>query len=149
MDDAERGTAALMSFLRPLGITGNDVFIEEGSGLSQKNLVNPDATVRLLRHVKQEVWGPSFIAALPVGGVDGTLAGRFREGPAHGNVRAKTGSLRHVHALAGYVNTAAGQPLVFAIYVNAHQTEADLPSARTEIDRLGGALAGFTGRGPE
>ena len=136
-------------FLRPLGLTGDDVFLEEGSGLSRKNLVSPEATVRLLRHAQHQSWGRTYIAALPVGGIDGTLAGRFKEGPAHGNVRAKTGSLRHVHALSGYVTTAAGQPLVFAIYINGHQAEADIPSARTEIDRLVGTLAGFTGRGPE
>ncbi|KAB2654257.1 MAG: D-alanyl-D-alanine carboxypeptidase/D-alanyl-D-alanine-endopeptidase, partial [Verrucomicrobia bacterium] len=83
------------------------------------------------------------------GGIDGTLASRFPAGPARGNVRAKTGSLRHVQSLAGYVATAGGQPLVFAVCINGFQSEAAGASARAEIDRLVEALAAFPGRGPE
>jgi D-alanyl-D-alanine carboxypeptidase/D-alanyl-D-alanine-endopeptidase (penicillin-binding protein 4) len=148
-DDESRGIAAMDAFLRPLGITGKDATFEEGSGLSRKNLVTPAATVRLLQHVRRQSWGGIYREALPVGGIDGTLASRFKEGPARGNVRAKTGTLRHVHALAGYLNTAGGQPLVFAIYVNGFQTDADGPAARTEMDRLVELLARFPGQGPE
>ena len=148
-DDEARGIAALAGFLKTMGISGNEASFEEGSGLSRKNVVSPAATVRLLRHARRQPWGKTYLDALPVGGIDGTLASRFSAGPARGNVRAKTGSLRHVQSLAGYVATAGGQPLVFAVCVNGFQSEAAGASARAEIDRLVEALAAFPGRGPE
>lgn len=148
-DDEARGAAAMGAFLRSAGIGAGEAFLEEGSGLSRKNLVSPDATVRLLRHVQRQPWGRVYLDALPVAGVDGTLAGRFTAGAARGNVRAKTGTLRHVHALAGHLRTAGGQALVFAAYANGFQSDTPGASARAEIDRLVELLAAFEGRGPE
>lgn len=62
---------------------------------------------------------------------------------------AKTGSLRHVHSLAGYVTTAGGQRLAFALYANGHASPADASSGRADIDRIATRLAAFKGRGPQ
>jgi D-alanyl-D-alanine carboxypeptidase/D-alanyl-D-alanine-endopeptidase (penicillin-binding protein 4) len=148
-DDAERASGALERYAKNFGVGGNELVMEEGSGLSRKNLVTPGATVRLLRYMPSQPAGAAFRAALPIGGVDGTLRSRFSEAPLKGNVMAKTGTLRHVNALAGYLTTAGGQSLAFAIYVNGFQS-ADAPGGgRTEIDRLVDRLARFAGRGPE
>jgi D-alanyl-D-alanine carboxypeptidase/D-alanyl-D-alanine-endopeptidase (penicillin-binding protein 4) len=148
-DDAERASGALERYAKNFGVGGNELVMEEGSGLSRKNLVTPGATVRLLRYIPSQPAGGAFRAALPIGGVDGTLRSRFSEAPLKGNVMAKTGTLRHVNALAGYLTTAGGQSLAFAIYVNGFQS-ADAPGGgRAEIDRLVDRLARFAGRGPE
>jgi D-alanyl-D-alanine carboxypeptidase/D-alanyl-D-alanine-endopeptidase (penicillin-binding protein 4) len=59
-----------------------------------------------------------FLAALSVGGEDGTISRRFVGTAAAGNVRAKTGSIANVRALSGYVTSADGEPLVFSIIAN-------------------------------
>jgi D-alanyl-D-alanine carboxypeptidase/D-alanyl-D-alanine-endopeptidase (penicillin-binding protein 4) len=148
-DDSERASAALGRFLAGLGISANEVTLEEGSGLSRKNLVTPSATVRLLRSMVNHPAGAAYRAALPVGGVDGTLKGRFTQPGLRGNVVAKTGTLRHVNALGGYLTTAGGQPLAFAIYVNGFQSADPSASGRAEMDRMVELLARFAGRGPE
>ncbi len=51
-------------------------------------------------------------------GVDGTLERRLRGTPAQGRIRAKTGSMSNVRALAGYATTLAGERLAFAIIAN-------------------------------
>ena len=141
----EWGLAQLPAFLARAGISNTAVRLEEGSGLSRGNRVTPAATVQLLRfmgaHRQHRVWKDS----LPVGGVDGTLRHRFRTGPAHGKVRAKTGSLRGVHALGGYVTTAQGEELTFAVYAN--QSQAD-PRARAALDRFVEVLATAADRPP-
>jgi D-alanyl-D-alanine carboxypeptidase/D-alanyl-D-alanine-endopeptidase (penicillin-binding protein 4) len=133
------GLSRLPVFLNRAGIADGSVRLEEGSGLSRSNRVTPNATVALLRfmaqHPDRTVWKDS----LPVGGVDGTLRHRFKTTPAKGNVRAKTGSLRGVHALGGYANTAGGDELIFAIYANESQGD---PQARARMDRFVEVLAG-------
>jgi D-alanyl-D-alanine carboxypeptidase/D-alanyl-D-alanine-endopeptidase (penicillin-binding protein 4) len=134
----EWGLATLPGFLTRVGISDGSVVLEEGSGLSRTNRVTPAATVALLRfmatHPQHKVWKDS----LPVGGMDGTLKNRFKTGHALRNVRAKTGSLRGVHALGGYLTTAGGEELVFALYANQAQSD---PQARARMDRFVEILA--------
>jgi serine-type D-Ala-D-Ala carboxypeptidase/endopeptidase (penicillin-binding protein 4) len=96
----------------------------DGSGLSTYNLVSPRSLAELLLVMatgeNAEVW----MEALPAAGVHGTLAGRLRGTPLEGSVRAKTGTLTGVRALAGYLPTEAGDTLVFVFLVNAHSRTA-------------------------
>ncbi len=63
-----------------------------------------------------------FEASLPIAGRDGTLANRMKGTPAEGNARAKTGSMTAVRGTSGYVTSADGEPLVFAILVNGYDS---------------------------
>jgi len=122
----ERGTAGtidgglevLNGFLAKADIRPDEYTLLDGSGMSRQNLVTPRATVKMLRYATTQPWGDLYRASLPVGGVDGTLANRFRNTPAEGRVHGKTGSLGHVNALSGYIETAKGDRVVFAIYAN-------------------------------
>ena len=58
------------------------------------------------------------MAAMPVGGVDGTLGKRLKGTPAEGRVHAKTGSLSGVRGLSGYIESAGGEWFVFSILAN-------------------------------
>ncbi len=87
--------------------------------MSRYDYVTADALAAILAHVDRDerLRGP-FEAALPIAGRDGTLANRMKGTPAEGNARAKTGSMSNVRALAGYVTSASGEPLVFALLAN-------------------------------
>jgi D-alanyl-D-alanine carboxypeptidase/D-alanyl-D-alanine-endopeptidase (penicillin-binding protein 4) len=136
-------------FAAGFGVGAESLVIEEGSGLSRKNLMTPEATVRLLRHMAGQPGGRAYLEAMPVGGVDGTLWSRFTRGPLKGVIRAKTGTLRHVNALAGQLTTSGGARLVFAIYVNGYQSAEAGASGRVELDRLVELLGRYAGAGPE
>lgn len=92
----------------------------DGSGLSRRNLIQPRQLTALLSAAWRAPWREPFFAALPLAGVSGTLQGRFREGAAHGRVRAKTGSIARVVCLSGYVPRAnlLAPPLVFSVLLN-------------------------------
>jgi len=92
---------------------------QDGSGLSRQNLMTAEFTVALLAYMHgQSRWWPQFRAALPVGGVDGTLRHRMRGTRAEGHVCAKTGTLTCVSALSGYVETRSGETVVFSMIIN-------------------------------
>jgi serine-type D-Ala-D-Ala carboxypeptidase/endopeptidase (penicillin-binding protein 4) len=114
----EGGLEVLRSFLVNAGIKPDEFVFLDGSGLSRENLVTPEATVQLLQYCHQQPWGQQFEDTLPVAGTDGSLADRFRNTPAVGMVRAKTGSLSHVYALSGYATTDSGRHIAFAVMTN-------------------------------
>ncbi|HKD81479.1 MAG TPA: D-alanyl-D-alanine carboxypeptidase/D-alanyl-D-alanine-endopeptidase [Candidatus Angelobacter sp.] len=120
----EGGTAAVRQFLIQAGLSTDEFVFLDGSGLSRRDLVAPEATVQLLKYAARQPWGVAFAESLPVGGVDGSLAERFLNTPAGGLVHAKTGSLSHVNALSGYVSTKSGRRLAFSIYCNNHNLPA-------------------------
>jgi D-alanyl-D-alanine carboxypeptidase/D-alanyl-D-alanine-endopeptidase (penicillin-binding protein 4) len=106
------------SFLDRAGVPPGDIALSDGSGLARDNLVTPRGMVALLRYASRQPWGQEFASTLPVAGVDGTLEDRMKKTPAAGLIRAKTGTIEHVHTLSGYATTLHGEPLVFAIFSN-------------------------------
>lgn len=140
---AALGTLAVESELAEADVDTSRVQLVDGSGLSRKNYVSPRAITRLLEHMWVDV-GPThssaFYESLPTGGEEGTLEYRFREGaPAGGNVQAKTGTLSHVSALSGYVNTRQGTPLSFVVFCNHHLAESN--QVRAAQDAIVNTLA--------
>ena len=134
----EAGLIAMNKFLAEAGVRKGDALLEEGSGLSRGALVAPDAIVALLRFMDQHRHAAVFRDSLPIAGVDGTLRRRFKDTPAAEKLLAKTGTLRHVTALSGYVTTKAGERLAFAILLNNHDGET---SGRAAVDALAVMLA--------
>ncbi len=134
----EAGSEVVRGFMSQADINSNEYVFFDGSGLSRQNLVTPHAIVKLLLYIDKQPWGPQFEDMLPVGGVDGTLADRFRDGPEQGHVEGKTGSLSHVNALSGYATTASGDRIAYSILVNNHRLR-DRGALRT-IDQIVSAL---------
>ena len=104
---------------------GRDAFVMyDGSGLSRYDYVTTEAIVTLLTHVwKDERLRGPFLAALPVGGHDGTLESRMKNNALTRRVQAKTGTIANMRALSGFLETTAGDKLVFSIIAN-HYTGA-------------------------
>ena len=107
----------------PLPQVGN------GSGLSRDGRASALALGRMLQHAYATHAMPDLMASLPASGLDGTLRrSRMGAGLAH----LKTGSLRDVQALAGYVHRPDGQRLVLVALVNHTHAHA----ARPALDAL-------------
>lgn len=106
---------------RPLGLPLDACRFVDGSGLSRQNRLTPRFLVRLLQVAyADELLRPTFLDALPVAGVDGTLRLRMQGTCAAGMVRAKTGFLTGVSTLSGYV-PYEGTVLCFSIMMNNHR----------------------------
>jgi serine-type D-Ala-D-Ala carboxypeptidase/endopeptidase (penicillin-binding protein 4) len=140
------GIKALQQLLRRIGISPAASLIVEGSGLSRRDLVTPRAMVQLLGYLAAQPYADELRDALPIAGVDGTLLHRMRGTAAENNLHAKTGSMSGVHGLAGYVTSAGGERLAFAIILDNYQPMTGDPGASSDIDALAVLLANFRGR---
>ena len=113
------GAAALMGFLNEdVKVPEGSCRFTNGSGLYGANKVSAAATVALVDWIlgSKDV-RPVIARALPVGGVDGTLQGRFRGETYKGRVHAKTGTLDVAISLAGWVDLPDGRAMSFAVLV--------------------------------
>ncbi|MCC6538026.1 MAG: D-alanyl-D-alanine carboxypeptidase/D-alanyl-D-alanine-endopeptidase [Bryobacterales bacterium] len=127
--------AELREFLTEAGVDPADTNFEDGSGLSRLTLVTPAATVRLLRFMDASSYRGEFRSLLPLGGVDGSLEKRFPRLPAAARVLAKTGTLSHTAALAGYIERPApAAPVIFCVMVNNSNSPGS--AQRAFIDKI-------------
>lgn len=118
------------------GIDFSNAIFTDGSGLSRYSLVTPEQTISLLKFLYQRFpLSYEYIAALPISGRDGTLQKRFRIPTQQGFVRAKTGTMTGINSLSGYLYTANGHTLAFAMYVNRQPGKASGPG-RPVLDAL-------------
>jgi D-alanyl-D-alanine carboxypeptidase/D-alanyl-D-alanine-endopeptidase (penicillin-binding protein 4) len=135
----EKGREAVESFLDRLEVRRAGWQLVDGSGLSHTNALTPRGLVSLLAAMDVHEQADVFRSSLAVAGVDGKLEDRMVGTRAQARVRAKTGALQGVSALAGYVTTDGGARLAFAILLNGH---GDLAStARAAIDDIAITLA--------
>ncbi|MBH8563266.1 D-alanyl-D-alanine carboxypeptidase/D-alanyl-D-alanine-endopeptidase [Nostoc sp. CENA67] len=128
------GLEALKASLTKLGVNSANYVLVDGSGLSRRDLVTPEAFVQTLRLMAKTPAASVYRASLPVAGKSGTLISRFRGTPAEGIVQAKTGTLTGVVSLSGYVNAPKYEPLVFSIIVN--QSEQPASVIRQAMDEI-------------
>lgn len=114
------GIKAVKKFLAEKGIDTNDVFIEDGSGLSVWNHLSPEDFTTLLAklHLK---YGDQLKQFFPKAGRSGTLSYMFQDLEANGQLWAKTGSMQQVLNYCGFTEAKSGQWLAFCIIANRHQ----------------------------
>ena len=140
---AKKGLGAISNLLGEIGVDRGYYTFADGSGVSRYNLVTASLLTDLLIYMFHNFTVmPEYLASLPVGGVDGTLTRRMRGMSAEGILRAKTGTLRGLTALAGYTTTADGETVAFAIIVSNYLGSAS--PRRTLQDKIGDILTQFS-----
>jgi D-alanyl-D-alanine carboxypeptidase/D-alanyl-D-alanine-endopeptidase (penicillin-binding protein 4) len=120
---AAGGEDAMKTFLIEAGVEkAGEKFpetrLQDGSGMSRLNLITPRGTTRLLAYLARSPHGALFESLLPIGGQDGTLAGRFEGMKNADRIHAKTGTLTQVLALSGFTTTRRKEKVVFSIFLN-------------------------------
>ena len=107
-----------------VGGAAQGAVLDNGSGLSRQTRLSAQALARLLQSAWASPVMPELMASLPVAGVDGTL---LRSRSAPGRAHLKTGSLRDVAGVAGYVLGGAGQRRVVVALINHPNANAARP----------------------
>jgi serine-type D-Ala-D-Ala carboxypeptidase/endopeptidase (penicillin-binding protein 4) len=124
----------MRTWLRGIGIDDSKIVFENGSGLSRTERIPATQLVKLLQYAYSSPWSHEFIASLPIVGVDGTMRNRLLNSAAKGKARVKTGTLRDVVSVAGYVPDANGKMYVVVAMVN--DPRASHSVARPVVDAL-------------
>lgn len=105
------GLAGIRASLQRQGFDISSLVMNDGSGLDTGDRMTCSLLLELVEHVSENA---ELSAALPVAGKTGTLRRRMLAVPSTGKVRAKTGTLNGINALAGFVDTTQGSTLSFA-----------------------------------
>lgn len=136
------GIRVLNQTLAGIGIPMDGFSITDGSGLSVLNTMTPHTIAAVLRYTLEHDSdaATSMRASLPVAGGPGTLFRRLRLEPVQGNLRGKTGLIRGVRGMAGWVTGLDGSTL---IYVTLFNEAASAARMTTPIDVIAIALARY------
>ena len=135
---AKDAAGVIKQLIQKVGNGKNPYRIADGSGLSLYNYVTPELEMRLLRYayLNKNIY-EHLLPSLPIAGWDGTLKTRMKGTFAEGNVKAKTGTVTGVSALAGYCTAANGHQLCFSMI---NQGIMNSETGRNFQDRVCNAL---------
>ncbi|MEE6076453.1 serine-type D-Ala-D-Ala carboxypeptidase [Avibacterium paragallinarum] len=106
------------------GIKFDNSVIADGSGLSRHNLISANIMLQALEYIANHEAELHLLDSFPVAGVDGTLSGRgsMINPPLVQNISAKTGALKGVYNLAGFMKNAKGEHIAFVQFINGYST---------------------------
>ncbi len=130
-----------------LGVSPDHLAYRDGSGMSRHDYLTPRAVVQVLDAMRRSPHFDLYRNALPLAGVDGTIANRMQGTAAAGNAQAKTGTVDKARALSGYVTTADGHLVLYSLLCN-NFTAANHDVERVQdllVATLAGAQAGSGG----
>jgi len=122
--------SAIQQWLFAKRLNFPELIIENGSGLSRRERISARHLGKLLVDAFHSPVMPEFMSSLAIVGIDGTTRNRLKKTAVIGRSHLKTGSLRDVSAIAGYVLDDKNRRHAFVFVVN-HPKAA---SARTAMD---------------
>jgi D-alanyl-D-alanine carboxypeptidase/D-alanyl-D-alanine-endopeptidase (penicillin-binding protein 4) len=112
------GEETIVGWLKTRGLEFPELVIGNGSGLSREARISALSMAKLLIGARESRYAPEFLTSLSLGGLDGTLEKRFQNVDDPSRVRMKTGTLRDVSCIAGYVVGKSGRAYAVVVFVN-------------------------------
>jgi serine-type D-Ala-D-Ala carboxypeptidase/endopeptidase (penicillin-binding protein 4) len=132
----DRATQVVREWFASQGIAAPGLVLDNASGLSRSERISPQALAEALRASWQGRYASDLMMSLPTAAEDGTMRNRLKGSPAAGWARLKTGTLKDVTALAGYVRDASGRPWAVAMMLNHERAAQARPALDALIDGL-------------
>jgi len=114
----ERSIAKMYQWLKEQKLQFPELVLENGSGLSRKERISALHLAELLQRAMNSPFYAELVSSLPISGLDGTVKKRFTDGDMTGYAHLKTGSLKGVKSIAGYVQARSGKRWIVVFLVN-------------------------------
>ncbi|WP_028454355.1 D-alanyl-D-alanine carboxypeptidase/D-alanyl-D-alanine endopeptidase [Chitinilyticum litopenaei] len=118
---------AVRGWLTSEGLDWPELVIENGSGLSRRERISTRHLADLLRQAWRSPLAAEFVSSLPLVGLDGTMKKRLTQPGEAGLAHLKTGSLRDVRAIAGYVRDDKGKNWALVGIINHAEAPRGVP----------------------
>lgn len=118
-DTATRARQVIQEWFQRHQIDTQGMLVDNGSGLSRTGRIAPAQMAGVLQAMQQSPWAPEFQSSLPIVALDGTMRKRLLNSPAAARARIKTGTLKNVVAIAGYVPDANNRQCVVVAMINS------------------------------
>jgi len=140
--DNNKAIKAILDFWKQKGLDIQGLSMNDGSGLSNYNLITPEQLVFILQYMKNKsAHFETFYQSLAIAGVSGTLKDITVGSSAHGNLHGKSGTVDRAKAYAGYVTSKSGREIAFSMVVNNFSCSP--AEATRQLEKLMVALASF------
>ena len=124
------------SWFEKKGINSNEFFIENGAGLSRSSYANTLLFQEVLAFIVESDWESEIISSFPIAGIDGTLKSMFKEKSFSNATRLKTGRLKNVFALSGFMKSSKGEKYIVTFVLNGPQYQSFLKFIEQSLDYL-------------
>lgn len=129
----QKGAQAIGQWLASRGLAFPELRLENGSGLSRIERITPRHMGEMLVDAYNSPYRNDLMTSMAVLGVDGTLKNRMKNSSLAGRGRFKTGTLRDVRALAGYLQASDGKTYVISILHNDPRARASVRGAHDDL----------------
>lgn len=133
---AKKGIVLIDSLISLVGINPKNFIIADGSGLSFYNLITAELLTEVLKYFyyRQPDLFQKLLYSFPISGFDGTLSSRMKNSVAYKRVFAKTGTIRGVSNLSGYLISKRNHMIAFSVLIQNYPGGSS--QARTIQDKL-------------
>ena len=129
------GIAAIKELLVSKNLDIRALHMEDGSGLSSRNLVSPDFLTSFLCNYVKDKNVNEIATLLPRVGVEGTVKSLLTNSPAKGNMWVKSGSMDKILTYSGYCKAASGRYIAFSVFLNA-STAKKKNENKVELEKI-------------
>ena len=141
--DTDENIERLTTFLNSLGIDHNGFQLSDGSGLSTKNLISPDALTTFLVKFAQILPLDVILNLLPKVGESGTVINLLSHSPAKGKMWVKSGSMENILCYAGYAQGKSGHYVAFTVFLNGSISKTTKEN-KIELEKILDAIYNFS-----
>lgn len=133
--DITENVQIMLDNLQSMGLDTYPFNMEDGSGLSPRNLISPDLMASFLAKQSQYLGDVDFKNILPTVGESGTVKNMLGNSPAKGRMWIKSGSMEKILCYAGYARAASGRLITFAVFLNNSQAKT-FKENKTELEKI-------------
>ncbi len=140
--ETEVAADSVVEYWAKKGMKVKGLSMNDGSGVSWKDIVTPAQIVFLLKYMRfNSSYFDDYFNSMAIAGVNGTIEDMFKETAAEGNLRAKSGTLTRTKAYSGYVISVSGREIAFYMAVNNYNCPTSVTVSK--LEQLMTALADF------
>ncbi len=128
------GITSIINYLKEMRISTASLHMEDGSGLSARNMVSPRLMSEFLAKYCMKYGGDIVQSVLPRAGSSGTVRTLLKGKHAASNIWVKSGSMNRILTYTGLCKARSGKWVTFSVMINGYNGK--YINARQQAERI-------------